>query len=131
MCIRDRREGIESFVNFWESISLWESQESLSTPVKHNLRQIRLDNNPAGLANSLRGMGTGQQPSLWPQLNTVNRPVLLITGRLDTKFCAIAQDMDAQLPNSLHQTIPQAGHTVHLEKPAEWVKTVKSFLTDA
>lgn len=128
---RIEREGIESFVNFWESISLWESQKSLSDASKDNLRQIRLSNNPAGLANSLRGMGTGQQPSLWPQLKSMQIPTLLITGEHDSKFCAIAAQMGQLIPNSQHQTIPQAGHTVHLEKPADWGQAVQNFLAYA
>ena len=125
---RIEREGIESFVNFWESISLWESQESLSAASKTNLRSIRLSNNPAGLANSLRGMGTGQQPSLWPLLPKLNLPVLLLTGELDHKFCTIAQEMHKLLPNGLHHTIPAAGHTVHLEQPEAWSHAVSQFL---
>ncbi len=128
---RIEREGIESFVDFWESISLWESQKSLAASAKTNLRQIRLSNNRAGLANSLRGMGTGQQPSLWPQLESLQIPTLLITGELDSKFCAIAAEMDQLMPNSQHQTIPQAGHTVHLEKPADWSQAVLNFLAYA
>ncbi|NKQ35928.1 MAG: hypothetical protein HF973_09980 [Chloroflexi bacterium] len=43
---------------------LWRSQEQLDTAARQKLRQQRLQNNPLGLANSLRGMGTGVQPSL-------------------------------------------------------------------
>ena len=131
LAARIEREGIRSFVDFWESISLWESQKGLSTTAKANLRTIRLSNNPAGLANSLRGMGTGQQPSLWPNLAQLQIPILLLTGELDSKFCQIAAEMVQSLPNASHQIVPNAGHTIHLEQPKSWLKITDTFLTYA
>lgn len=125
---RIEQEGIEKFVDFWENISLWESQKQLTADQKSRLRQIRLRNNPAGLANSLRGMGTGQQPSLWGKLTSLHTPTLLITGEHDHKFCNIAADMQPHIPTCTHTTIPHAGHTVHLEQPADWLDTVQNFL---
>lgn len=115
---RIEREGIESFVNFWEQLSLWDSQKQLDTAVRQKLREQRLQNNPAGLANSLRGMGTGSQPSLWGQLGNLTMPVLLQTGELDGKFTAINRQMAAQMPTAQLKIIPNAGHTVHLERPS-------------
>ncbi|MEM7335511.1 MAG: 2-succinyl-6-hydroxy-2,4-cyclohexadiene-1-carboxylate synthase [Chloroflexota bacterium] len=120
---RIEEEGIESFVNFWESLSLWESQKQLSEESRFKLREQRLKNNPQGLANSLRGMGTGVQPSLWPKLPTLQIPTRLIVGELDQKFVKINQQMAAQLPNATLHIIPQAGHTVHLEKPDDYLAT--------
>jgi 2-succinyl-6-hydroxy-2,4-cyclohexadiene-1-carboxylate synthase len=125
---RIEQDGIKKFVDFWESISLWESQKQLSPPLKLALRQIRLNNNPAGLANSLRGMGTGQQPSLWSKLKQIESATLLITGQLDHKFCGIAAEMLPTLPNSQHDTVQQAGHTVQLEQPVIWLQLTSDFL---
>lgn len=126
---RIENDGIEKFVDFWESISLWESQKQLSEERKLTLHQIRLANNPAGLANSLRGMGTGQQPSLWPMLDRLNLPTLLITGELDHKFCSIAADMLPLIPNPQHKIILDAGHTIHHEQPLRWLHAIHNFLS--
>lgn len=64
------REGIESFVSMWENIPLFETQKTFSKNVQEAVRKERLANNPKGLANSLRGMGTGAQPSWWDELKT-------------------------------------------------------------
>jgi 2-succinyl-6-hydroxy-2,4-cyclohexadiene-1-carboxylate synthase len=109
--------GIEPFVNRWEQLPLWASQQQLPAEKQLRLRQQRLHNNPTGLANSLRGMGTGAQPSLWNQLFTVEMSTLLISGGMDTKFVNIGQQMVAQMPHAQHNIIPNAGHTVHLEQP--------------
>lgn len=126
---RIERDGIESFVNFWESISLWESQAQLSASSKNHLRQLRLTNNEAGLALSLRGMGTGQQPSQWTYLPQLSLPTLLLTGEFDTKFKNIAAEMQTLIPNATHQIIAGAGHTIHLEQPEAWFNTVSTFLS--
>ncbi|MDQ7033362.1 MAG: alpha/beta fold hydrolase [Anaerolineae bacterium] len=58
--------GIEWFVDYWEKLPLWHTQ----TPGQRAyLREQRLKNDPVGLANSLRGMGTGVMPSLWDKLS--------------------------------------------------------------
>jgi 2-succinyl-6-hydroxy-2,4-cyclohexadiene-1-carboxylate synthase len=120
--------GIEPFVARWEALPLWVSQKQLHEEIRQRLRQQRLQNNPVGLANSLRGMGTGVQPSLWPELPTLTLPTLLLAGEMDTKFAAINQQMVAQLGNGRLQIVPQAGHTIHLEQPDKFYTAVLSFL---
>ena len=113
---RIERDGIIAFVDYWENIGLFASQKDLPESVQTVLHEQRLNNSPIGLANSLRGMGTGIQPSLWEKLPEIRQPTLLITGELDSKFHRIAEKMKTTLPDALHISIPQAGHTVHLEQ---------------
>jgi 2-succinyl-6-hydroxy-2,4-cyclohexadiene-1-carboxylate synthase len=120
--------GIEAFVERWEQLPLWASQSQLPEETRLALRQQRLQNNPTGLAYSLRGMGTGVQPSLWSRLSELKMPVLLLTGELDSKFVAINQQMVRQIPQGQLQIIPQAGHTIHLERPSHFNQLVQSFL---
>ena len=120
--------GIEAFVDRWEQLPLWASQQQLSAEVRQTLRQQRLQNNPVGLANSLRGMGTGQQPSLWPHLPAVQLPTLLLAGELDGKFVDINQQMAAQMPHAMLGIIEGAGHTIHLERPYAFQQSVLNFL---
>lgn len=125
---RIEREGIRPFVNFWENLPLWGSQQNLSEAARQTLRQQRLQNNPTGLANSLRGMGTGAQLSLWPRLSELTMPVLLMAGELDQKFVEIGRQMAAQIPLAQLEMAPGAGHTVHLEETAVFTQTVLNFL---
>jgi len=123
------QNGISWFVDYWGNIPLFASQKNLPQVTQDDLRARRLSNDPHGLANSLRAMGTGVQPSLWIHLSALNLPVLLITGAHDTKFVAINQQMQAQLPDAQHIVIPDAGHTVHLEQPVLFEKNILDFLT--
>lgn len=120
--------GIKNFVNFWESISLFDSQNNLPDAIKARLRTQRLTNNPIGLANSLRGMGTGSQPSLWDSIASLQMPILLLAGELDTKFTQISYQMHALIPQSIVQIIPSAGHTIHNEQPETYAHVISDFL---
>ena len=115
--------GIEQFVGKWENIPLFDSQKSLPEFVRKQVKQERLAQSAVGLANSLKGMGTGSQQSYWNCLPELKIPVLLITGELDPKFCAIAREMQQLLPNAEHCII-SAGHAIHVEKPAEFATMV-------
>ena len=110
-------EGLEAFVAYWEGLPLFASQAQLPESVRASLHAARLRNNPLGLANSLRGMGTGAQPSAWEALNGFTRPTRLIVGALDAKFVAIAAQMQARLPNARCVVVAAAGHAVHVERP--------------
>lgn len=121
-------EGIRSFVDYWEKLALFASQEVLSDELKKRIRLERLAQNPNGLAMSLRGMGTGKQPSYWNHLADFTVPVLLMTGSLDKKFEKIAQEMQQLLPNSTHVTVQNAGHAVYLEQPNIFISQLTNWL---
>lgn len=125
---RIEEHGIPAFVDEWEDLPLFASQRRLPEPARASLRQSRLSNTDAGLAASLRSMGTGVQPSLWPLLPGLHSPVLLLVGELDPKFLEINRRMQAAIPTSALHIIPDAGHTPHLENPAHYLEVVNEFL---
>lgn len=121
---RIEHDGMAAFVAKWEKLPLFATQQRLPQAVLDRQHAQRLRNRPLGLANSLRGMGTGVQPSLWPDLSMIERPVLLIAGELDTKFVAISQRMNQQIPYSRLVLISNAGHTTHLEQPEQFSQSI-------
>ena len=125
---RIERDGITPFVDYWESLPMWNSQrERMSVQQRRELRTQRLRNRPGGLANSLRGMGVGTQPNLWPRLPSLAVPTLLLVGADDARFVAINQQMAQQIPSVRLVIFPEAGHAVHLEQPPAFARTVLSF----
>ncbi|MBI4213300.1 MAG: 2-succinyl-6-hydroxy-2,4-cyclohexadiene-1-carboxylate synthase [Chloroflexi bacterium] len=125
---RIEREGLSAFVDYWERIPLFASQASLPAETRAHHRAQRLRGSTLGLANSLRGMGAGAQVSLRPQLAELSVPTLAVAGALDSRYCEIAEQMGALLPNARTAIIPGAGHTVHLEQPALFHQAVRDFL---
>jgi 2-succinyl-6-hydroxy-2,4-cyclohexadiene-1-carboxylate synthase len=121
------RDGVPAFVDRWEKLPLFASQRTLPPETQEALRSQRLNNRASGLARSLRGVGTGAQPSLIARLPTLHIPALLIAGELDTKFTAIARSMAQALPQSQLHIVPGAGHAVHLEQPEEFDMLVEDF----
>lgn len=125
---RIEREGMANFVGFWENIPLFASQKRLPEAVQQQIRLERQSQGPEGLANSLKGIGTGSQPSNWDKLSTLTLPVLLITGALDKKFVLISREMKKQLPNSKQIIVEDVGHAIHVENPSLFATIVKKYI---
>ena len=125
---RIERKGMSDFVSYWEQLPLFASQKRLSTESRSFLRGQRLANSASGLAGSLRGAGTGAQPSYWWQLPQLRIPTLVLTGSLDTKFCSVSAQMAEANPDFLAQQIVGAGHCIHLEKTQQFQRAVQDFL---
>ncbi|MGE6540067.1 2-succinyl-6-hydroxy-2,4-cyclohexadiene-1-carboxylate synthase [Bacillus luti] len=122
------REGIKNFVSMWENIPLFETQKRLAQNVQESVRNERLANNPKGLANSLRGMGTGAQPSWWNELESFKMPVLLLNGEHDEKFFCILKNIKKCVSDAKFVKIDGAGHAIHVEQPEKFDTIVKGFL---
>ncbi|MCS1351577.1 2-succinyl-6-hydroxy-2,4-cyclohexadiene-1-carboxylate synthase [Mechercharimyces sp. CAU 1602] len=122
------REGMDSFVSYWENIPLFRTQTQLPLALRARLRSERMQHRPLGLANSLRGMGTGAQPSYWSKLQNLTISVLLMVGEWDHKFCQIADAMKKELPYAELVQISQAGHAIHVEQTQVFDKIVMQYL---
>jgi 2-succinyl-6-hydroxy-2,4-cyclohexadiene-1-carboxylate synthase len=122
------RDGIAAFVDRWQALPLFATQAQLPSLVRKDLRRQRLNNNPQGLANSLHGLGAGMQESVLQHLKRLWMPVLLFVGALDAKYCELARQMAALLPNNRLVIVPQSGHAIHLEWPAVFANIVLLFL---
>ena len=130
LAARIERDGTPAFVAHWEQLPLFAGLARLPEEARAALHNQRLSNNRVGLANSLRGMGSGAQPSLWPRLGDIAAPVLLVAGALDEKFLALNERMAAAIPNATLRQIANSGHTVHLEQPAIFLDNVDEFLSN-
>jgi 2-succinyl-6-hydroxy-2,4-cyclohexadiene-1-carboxylate synthase len=122
------RDGIAAFVNRWQALPLFATQARLPVAVREELRCQRLDNNPQGLAGSLRGLGAGMQEPVLQRLGHVQVPTLLLAGALDGKYCELARRMATVLPHQRLAIVPESGHAIHLEQPAVFANTVQRFL---
>ena len=77
---------LKEFVEYWESLPLWNSENRLSIEKKKNHRKIRLSNNPYGLALNLKHQGQGKQNNLLSELKKINTKTLILYGEKDNKY---------------------------------------------
>ncbi|MDA0312597.1 MAG: 2-succinyl-6-hydroxy-2,4-cyclohexadiene-1-carboxylate synthase [Gemmatimonadetes bacterium] len=127
---RIETRGVEAFIDTWERLPLFASQVSLPDHVRLSHRLHRLRNCESGLAGALRGLGTGALPSLWDRLPEIECPTLLLVGEHDAKVADVGARMASKIPRATLVVVPDAGHTVHLERPEAWLAAVGSFLAE-
>jgi 2-succinyl-6-hydroxy-2,4-cyclohexadiene-1-carboxylate synthase len=125
---RIERDGIENFVDLWQEIPLFASQKRLSDRERSNIRKQRLNQSTTGLSNSLRGMGTGAQDSLWDKLSDLSLPVHILVGELDQKFVQIAEEMKKLNPNFQIMTFSNTGHAIHVEEPRKFGTIIEELV---
>jgi len=125
---RIERDGVASFVDQWEALPLWHSQGVLPAPTRDRLRAQRLANRADGLARSLRGAGVGTQAPLHGRLSHLSMPVMLVAGALDDRYVEQGRLMQRAIPGARLVEVQDAGHAVHLERPAELATVVIDFL---
>jgi len=117
----------ETFLADWYQQPLFASlarQERLL----EKIIEARRWNKPDELARSLRGMGTGNQPSLWEDLVGLRVPALAVAGELDEKYVGIARRMAARNRRLRTAFVPGAGHNVRLEAPEAYLALLQDFL---
>lgn len=124
------RDGVPAFVSRWEALLLWASQHALPASARERLRAQREANDAAGLANSLRGAGAGEDEPVLAKLGGFASPVLLVAGALDSVYVAAGSEMARAFPNARLAVVPDAGHAVHLERPDELTAAVLEFLRE-
>jgi 2-succinyl-6-hydroxy-2,4-cyclohexadiene-1-carboxylate synthase len=117
----------EAFLRDWYAQPLFASL-ARDEDLLHRTIEARRRNDPGELARSLRGMGTGSQPSLWGELEGLAVPALAITGELDEKYAGISSRMVGINPRIESAVVPGAGHTVHAETPVGYASLLGRFV---
>ena len=120
--------GFEGFLRDWYRQPLFASLARDEGLLRRTIRD-KLRNDPAELAKSLRGMGTGSQPSLWGELPFLRAPALAVAGELDGKFVGVSRRMAALSPGMRPAVVPGAGHNVHAEAPVAYLSLLQHFLS--
>jgi len=114
--------GTASFLDEWLAQPLFATLPDSAT------ERAARSTDAAGLATSLRTMGTGTQAWLGDRLTESSVPTLAVAGALDAKFSAEARAIgDAGAADAA--LVDGAGHAAHVEAPVLSAALVKDFLT--
>jgi len=128
---RDRAQelvhhGLEPFLDNWYRQPLFAPAcERLGLPA---LISTRRTGDATALAQALVAAGTGAMPNLRPGLPWLRVPVLVLAGALDTKFCALGQEIAGAAPRGQMLTVDGAGHALLLEAPQACARLWTEFV---
>lgn len=109
---RMERQSIDELAAAWGGQPLFAGQPEA---VRARADADRRRNDPAELAASLRGIGTGAMTPLWDRLAELTMPVDVVVGAEDAKFCAIGERLCHAIPGARLTVVPGAGHALALE----------------
>ncbi len=112
-----RTDGLDAFVQHWESLPLFASQRELPRKTLDRQREIRLGHDAEGLARSLEVLGLAEMRDLRPSIGTLGLPLTLVTGSEDAKFKPLAHTLVAKHPHVNVEIIDGVGHNAVLEAP--------------
>ncbi len=131
---RLRDEGVAAFMDWWETLPLFASQQALPAEARAAIRAERTSRDAEPLTRSLEAWGAHHQAAeavtLGVLADLANRgvPVLYVAGVLDEKYSAVAARVRAAgLPTEL---VPDAGHNAHLEASSNFAGIVEGVLAE-
>ena len=125
---RRAEANLQSFIDRWMANPLFAGQARLGPDYLAASRAQRLKASPLGLANSLRGGGTGSMPPLHDRLDQCVAPTCLVAGEHDSKFRAIAEEMAGSMPHAELSVITNSGHATHIEQQGATAEIVSHFI---
>jgi 2-succinyl-6-hydroxy-2,4-cyclohexadiene-1-carboxylate synthase len=120
------RDGVAPFIERWLSQRMFETLPRDASMIDDRIRR----NTVHGLAHQLRVLGQGVQEPMWDRLGQLEMPVLVVSGQWDRTYTDIAARIARAIgSNADVVTIEKAGHSLHLERPAELAAALTSWLS--
>lgn len=110
----------------------WNAQAALREPKEMRSDSIRLERRESEfdrqvLAQALRTWSLGAQRNLRPEIERLSLPIEFITGQDDVKFTTLIRDWVSGERG--HTVIPNAGHRVPWDAPAQFRASLAKFLS--
>ena len=120
LALADRIEpiGVDAFIDEWLANPMFAPLVDHLGPA--GLAQTKAQRTAAsatGLAQSLRGSGTGAMAPVWDSLAGLQTPLLALAGDLDQKYVELAHRLADVVPHGRSEIIHNAGHALPLENP--------------
>jgi len=118
--------GLATFLDEWYRMPLFAPARAALG--RRRLMERRRGGRPEALAAALRTVSTGRMPNLRPGLHHLRIPVLVLAGLLDEKFHLLGRDLAAAIPGSRFAAVPDAGHSLLVEAPAQCAALWTEFI---
>lgn len=119
------KTDFDGFVEKWVNLPLFESPDNAR---EFDYKSIIKQQNPASMAASLRGFGSGRAPFVCDKLAASDFPIALIAGEADEKYVDKMREMHHLFPDSELLVADNAGHRVHADQPEQIITFLTNFL---
>ena len=122
-----REEGVRAFVDYWEQLPLFASQQHLGQDIRDAVREERLANDAEALALTVENSGQHTMPTERENRERLSycwTPVLYVCGSRDDKYLAHAEDLQRM---GLDTKAIMGGHNLHLEQPDDFLQALEAF----
>lgn len=125
-------QGLQPFVAAWEALPLFAplarlDLEPAGRARRQRLARVRNDQDPAGLALSLRAFGTGTQTDLTLQPPR-DLPAVLLAGGEDPAYVAHLAAWQRLLPQAQGTVLPGVGHALPTEAPDAVARVLAAWI---
>lgn len=127
-----RRDGLSAFMDAWERLDLFATQRDLPASARERMRASRLANDAEALARTFEHAGQHAMPArvdvlaALASLRVSGAPVRYIAGALDVKYRTLAEGLEDEGLCEV-RIVAGAGHNVHLEAPAAYLRALEGF----
>ncbi|WP_164962986.1 alpha/beta fold hydrolase [Rubrivivax sp. JA1026] len=111
-----RRDGLAAFVDAWEAMPLFASQQALPAEAQAAQRAARLAHDAEGLTWAFEVAGLACMPDYRAAVATTGQRLHWLTGAEDPRFDTLAAGL-ARPPQVTHERVAGAGHNLLLEAP--------------
>lgn len=126
-------DSIEDVVDFWESLPIFKTQQTLPVRTRTGIRNARLSLAPfkQNLAWAVDRAGA-QHMSLASENRAIlvrsGIPICYVAGKSDQKYMAVAQSLEKTHAENVRVSYLAGGHDVHLENPDDYIACVQAFI---
>ena len=112
----------ENLMQEWNSLSVFCGRQPTYPVLEKDFSRIKL-------SQIFQIFSKGHQSNLLPNLQTLNAPILYISGSEDMHYCQVGQKLDRHCLSINHRIILNAGHRVPWEKKNSFLPVLTHFLT--
>ena len=116
------RDGVDAFLSRWLAQPMFAGVAPDSPGVEDRRRLTDVY-----IAHCLRVLGAGTMEPMWTRLPELRMPVALVTGALDEKYDAIAQQMLQRITTEVVHVRLDGGHALPLEQPQVLAGFIAAF----
>lgn len=126
-------ESMEDVVDFWESLTIFKTQQALPPRTRTAIRNARLSLAPfkQNLAWAVDHAGAQHMHLASENRDLLARsgiPIRYVAGKSDQKYMTVAQSLEKTHAENVRVSYLAGGHDVHLENPDDYIACVQAFI---